>query len=266
MTPIYLKIATLIVGCLICATPAVAADWLQWQNNSFSYLNGRDYTVSPSNQQTLTAEHANAWKYGDTFAFIDVTAFNGKADPSAGSATYYGEFSPRFSLGKVTGRAIGAGLVTDVLLATGYEFGEGDVESWLIGPGLDLKIPGFDYVQLNIYRRHSQHNRNGDRQWQVTPTWAWTTPFGRSDLLIDGFIDWVVDNGRTSHAHLHINPQVKYDLGKAVGWGPKIVYVGFEYDYWKNKYGIDNNGIVGRDIPGGTDQNTASLLLKVHLP
>lgn len=266
MTLTHLRIAALIGGCLAPAAPAIAAEWLQWQNNSLSYLNGRNYTVTPSDQQTLTMEHANAWKYGDTFAFIDVTAFNGKSDIDAGAVTYYGEFAPRFSLGKITGRTIDAGIVTDVLLATGYEFGEGDVETWLIGPGVDLAVPGFDYMQLNVYRRHSRHGSNGDRQWQVTPTWAWTVPIGRSDLLIDGFIDWVIDNGATKHAHLHFNPQVKYDLGKALGWGAKTVYVGFEYDYWKNKFGIDDDGFVGQEVFGGTDQSTASLLLKVHLP
>ena len=28
------------------------------------------------------------------------------------------------------------------------------------------------------------------------------------------------------HANLHFNPQVKYDLGKALGYEPKHLYVG----------------------------------------
>jgi len=260
-----LRAGLLLAGCLSPAVPAVAGDWLQWQDNSITYLAGRDYTVNPDQQQTLTFEHANGWKYGDTFAFVDVTAFNGTVDPGTGSVAWYGEFAPRLSLGKLSGRGLALGPVKDVLLATAYEFGEGDVETWLVGPGVDLDIPGFDYVQLNAYRRHPRHGSR-DAQWQVTPVWAWTVPVGRSDLLLDGFIDWVVDNGRGRHAHLHVNPQVKYDLGKALGWGGKTVYVGVEYDYWKNKFGIDDDGVLGRDVLGGTDQNTASLLLKVHLP
>jgi nucleoside-specific outer membrane channel protein Tsx len=63
----------------------------------------------------------------------------------------------------------------------------------------------------------------------VTPAWSYTLPLGRSDLLIDGYIDWVVNNRDASdgrrgqadyHANLHINPQVKYDLGKALGHEP----------------------------------------------
>lgn len=263
MNPNHLLAAAIIGAGLLAAVPADAGEWLHWQTSSLSYLNGRDYAVDPSNQQTLTLEHANGWKYGDTFAFIDITAFNGEPHPENGGTTYYGEFAPRFSLGKTLGRRVGAGAVTDVLLATGYEFGEADVESLLVGAGIDLDVPGLKYLQLNAYRRLPRNG--GGNQWQFTPVWAWSMPVGRSDLLVDGFIDWVVDNSGTRHAHLHVNPQVKYDLGKALGGSAETLYVGVEYDYWKNKYGIAQRGPLGRAL-GGTDQNTASLLIKVHLP
>jgi hypothetical protein len=78
------------------------------------------------------------------------------------------------------------------------------------------------------------------------PVWSYTLPLGNSNILIDGYMDWVVDNDKNArgvyHANLHFNPQVKYDLGKALNWGEKQLYVGFEYDYWKNKYGIEDSG------------------------
>jgi len=263
MTPNFLLAAALLGGGLLAAAPASAGEWLQWHSSSLSYLNGRDYAVDPGTQQTLTLEHANAWKYGDTFAFVDITAFSGEDHPSSGAVTYYGEFAPRFSLGKLLDHHIGAGAVTDVLLATAYEFGEADADALLVGAGIDLEVPGFRYVQLNAYRRLPRHG--GGPQWQLTPVWAWSIPVGASDLLVDGYIDWVVDNARSRHAHLHINPQVKYDLGKAVGGTPGTLYVGVEYDYWKNKYGIADQSPLAREL-GGTSQSTTSLLIKVHLP
>ena len=96
---------------------------------------------------------------------------------------------------------------------------------------------------------------------------SYTIPVGNSDILIDGFMDWVVNNKDASssernqsdyHANLHFNPQIKYDLGKSMGYEAKHLYVGIEYDYWSDKYGIkDSHGFP-------TDQNTASLLLKYH--
>ncbi|RMU65462.1 Nucleoside-specific channel-forming protein Tsx [Pseudomonas syringae pv. syringae] len=97
--------------------------------------------------------------------------------------------------------------------------------------------------------------------WQITPVWSYTIPVGKSDVLIDGFMDWVVDNDKTSrgtyHSNLHFNPQIKYDLGKALNYPERQLYVGIEYDYWTNKYGIKDTSSFD------TDQNTASLLVKV---
>ena len=241
-------------------TAAAADNWLQWQSNSLTYLVGKDYTVNPSHQQTLTYEHADAWKYGDNFLFVDKIFYNGEADGGNGNNTYYGEFSPRLSMGKIFGQKFTFGPIKDVLLAMTYEFGEGDNESYLIGPAFDLDLPGFDYFQLNFYNRQTEGSRAGDNVWQITPVWSYTLPVGNSDILIDGFADWVVGNdsnkGGDYHANLHFNPQIKYDLGKSLGYEAKHLYVGVEYDYWSDKYGIKDDGSFT------TDQDTASLLVK----
>ncbi|WP_411392330.1 outer membrane protein OmpK [Pseudomonas sp. MPB23] len=252
----------MLAGTLLAGGQAVAGDLLQWQNNSLTYLWGKSFTVNPQIQQTVTFEHADAWKYGDNFFFFDRIFYNGKEDGNAGPDTYYGEFSPRLSFGKILDKDLSFGPIKDVLLAFTYEFGEGDNESYLVGPGFDLNIPGFDYFQLNFYQRQTEGNRAGDGVWQITPVWSYTLPVGNSNILIDGYMDWVVDNDKnargTYHANLHFNPQVKYDLGKALNWGEKQLYVGFEYDYWKNKYGIEDSGAFK------TNQDTASFLVKYH--
>ncbi|MES2871274.1 MAG: outer membrane protein OmpK [Pseudomonadota bacterium] len=252
----------MLAGSLLTGAPAVAGDLLQWQSNSLTYLYGKNFEVNPQIQQTVTFEHADGWKYGDNFFFLDRIFYNGKEDGNAGPNTYYGEFSPRLSMGKIFDQKFEFGPIKDVLLAMTYEFGEGDTEAYLIGPGFDLNVPGFDYFQLNFYQRFPEGNRAGKGVWQITPAWSYTLPVGNSDILIDGFMDWVVDNDKnargTYHANLHFNPQIKYDLGKALSWGDKQLYVGVEYDYWKNKYGIEDSGVFT------TNQDTASLLVKYH--
>lgn len=247
---------------LMATGTTLAGDLLQWQGNSITYLYGKDFTVNPEIQQTFTFEHADGWKYGDNFIFIDKIFYNGKKDSGNGPNTYYGEISPRLSFGKIFDQKLAFGPVKDILLAMTYEFGEGDTEAYLIGPGFDLDIPGFDYFQLNFYQRTTDGDRAGDNVWQITPAWSYTIPVGSSDILIDGFMDWVVDNDEnrrgTYQANLHFNPQIKYDLGKALKMGDKQLYVGIEYDYWKNKYGIKDSDAFD------TDQNTASLLVKVQ--
>ncbi|WP_300652981.1 outer membrane protein OmpK, partial [Pseudomonas sp.] len=234
----------MLAGSLLATGQALAGDLLQWQDNSLSYLNGIDFTIDPPKQQTLTFEHASGWSFGDLFFFVDGIKFNTEATNGAGDGhTFYGEFSPRLSLGKISGTDLSFGPIKDVLLAATYEFGEDDTESYLIGPAIDLAIPGFDYVQINTYLRTTDGKRDGDNVWQITPVWSYTVPLGNSDLVIDGFMDWVVDNDDSYHANLHFNPQIKYDVAKAFGIGKKV-YLGVEYDYWSDKYGIADDSFL----------------------
>ncbi|WP_312154873.1 outer membrane protein OmpK, partial [Pseudomonas sp.] len=176
----------ILAGGLLASGASVAGDLLQWQNNSLTYLWGKNFKVNPETQQTFTFEHADGWKYGDNFIFVDKIFYQGKKDASNGPNTYYGEISPRLSFGKIFDQKIAFGPVKDVLLAMTYEFGEGDTEAYLIGPGFDLDIPGFDYFQLNFYQRTTDGSRPGDNVWQITPVWSYTIPVGSSDILIDG--------------------------------------------------------------------------------
>ncbi|MCH2340548.1 outer membrane protein OmpK [Pseudomonas sp. NPDC047963] len=259
-------------GCLLSA-PAFADGMLHWQNNSLSYLYGKDFKIDAGEiQQTVTFEHASGWSWGDMFLFVDNKWYNGLSGEEG--HTYYGEFSPRLSLGKLSGQDVSFGPVKDVLLAATYERGESSAgrpnQTYLLGPAVDLDVPGFDRLAINVYyRKPDGTTRRASGQWQVTPTWAMTFPVGKSDILFDGFIDWVVNDAGSESSgdfmskNLHINPQIKYDLGKALDGEPGKLYVGIEYDYWSDKYGIEDGGFVS-DLVGGTNQNTASLLVKAH--
>ncbi|MBU2014627.1 MAG: hypothetical protein KJ595_20845, partial [Gammaproteobacteria bacterium] len=79
-----------------------------------------------------------------------------------------------------------------------------------------------------------------------------------------GYIDWVVNDAGNEGSddfqskNLHINPQVKYDLGKAVYQKAGQLYVGIEYDYWSNKYGIEDSDALN------TDNNVTNFIVKAH--
>ena len=230
-----------------------APQWIQWQDFSLSYLYGGKYRVDAEDQQTVTFEHVSAWSFGDSFTFIDYLDY---LDTDGEESAFYGEFSPRFSFGKITDREWSLGPVQDVLVATTYEFGEGDVESLLYGIGIDLDLPGFDYFHLNLYYRDPQNNVS--RGWQLTPCFGYTLPFGQSEFIIDGYIDYVFASENSGYEeNLHINPQIKYNLGKLLWDESQRLYVGVEYDYWSNKYGL-------KDLPFRTDQSACSFLLKYH--
>ena len=182
-----------LASSMMLAGQAIAAPML-WQNNSLTYLYGNDFKVDPDTQHTLTFEHASGWTYGDVFMFVDYK-WNESTDDSEAARTYYGEFSPRLSLGKTTGMDLSYGPIKDVLIAFTYERGEDEVQNYLLGPAVDLAVPGFDRLAINTYYRKPDGIRDkASGQWQITPTWAITIPVGSSDILIDGYIDWVVND------------------------------------------------------------------------
>ena len=161
-----------LAGGLLAASQTMAGDLFLWQTNSLTYLYGKNFAINPSIQQTMTFEHADKWKYGDNFFFLDRIFYNGKEDGNVGPSTYYGEISPRLSFGKIFDRKFEYGPIKDVLLAMTYEYGEGDSEAYLIGPGFDLAVPGFNYFTLNFYRRHTEGPRPGTGVWQITPSFS----------------------------------------------------------------------------------------------
>lgn len=240
---------------LLATQPAMAEDMIHWWDVSVTALHGTDYDLAASDRQTtITLETAGAWKYGDWFLFQDFIKFNG-ANVSEDDTTY-GEISPRFSLGKISGKELKFGAITDLSLAFTLEEGEGPVTSFLYGLGVDFTIPYFSYFNLNAYRRDAISSGNHSDGWQLTPVFRMDFPIGNSNIVLDGFIDWVFATDNQGYEeNFHLNPQLKYDLGATLFGEHKKnqLFVGVEYDYWQNKYGVD-----------GIDQNTYSVIAQYH--
>lgn len=244
---------------LLASSVAIADDFVQWHNTDITALYGDDYVVDSDEQATVTFSHVHGNKVGDFFMFVDNIHYLG----SDTDDSVYGEISPRFSAAKIFNTDFSGGFLQDVLLTTTYEFGDVAEETLLYGLAADVKVPGFDFLQLNLYRRHAiDSDVNFSEGYQFTPVWQMTFPLGQSEVVFDGFIDWVfdVDDSSKYKTNLHFNPQIKYDLGMAI-WGASKkgkLYAGIEYDYWSNKYGIHSN------VPFDVDQSTFSWIVRYH--
>ncbi len=245
------------VAALTAAFGAQAEGLLQWQDISVTGLYGGNFKVDPKKQQTLTIEYVNGWKYGDTFFFSDFSrTANDQRFGGSTKDAQYGEFSPRLSFGKMMDRDFATGPLQDVLVALNIEYGTYADTSYNVGLGTDLKIPGFNFVQAMLYRRNSESGFSDG--WQFTPVWNMSFPVGNSEIIFDGFIDWVFSAKEDGYEeNIHFNPQLSYNLGKAI-WGDQMLKVGVEYSYWKNKYGIkDSDGFP-------SDQSSVSFMVKYH--
>jgi len=151
-----------------------------WQDFSVTGLYGENYEVVDEKQATLTVEYAAKVKYADVFFFID--RMRGSDDIKSS----YFEFSPRLSLGEVSGQKLAFGPVKDVLVATTWEGGEG-FDNFLYGVGFDLAIPKFNYASVNLYR---VNNENMEDDYQLTLTYGVPFKLGTEEFLVDGFLDW----------------------------------------------------------------------------
>ncbi|GMG87077.1 outer membrane protein OmpK [Biformimicrobium ophioploci] len=253
---------------LACATGLVttgAQAKMLWQDNSLSALSGDDYKVhyslgtDDSSRSVITFEHVSGHSWGDVFMFADYLK------SSDDSEELYTEISPRLSLGKLGGKELSWGPVKDVLVAGTIELGNFEdpdrltatgphFMNTLTGVGFDLQVPGFAFVQANVYHRNNEDKANNE---QLTLVWAAPFKLGTAEFVYDGFIDWA-SAARDAHPSLNFTSQLKWDVG--ANWGkPKSLYAGLEYVHWNDKFGI-KDGTFGID----SNERNLNLLVKYH--
>lgn len=205
-------------------------DFIQWHNTNIQLLRGWDYEVGSEERTIGTFEHANGWTYGDFFMFVDYTW------PDKGDSAYYAELSPRFSLSKITGQDFSYGIIKDVLISTTVEKPEHQKARYLYGGAVDLYLPGFAFFNTNLYVRDNPDLK--DKTWQVTLAWKRPFKIENTSWVIEGFADFAGAEGGTRPNQL-IVPRLLLDVGELTGIGENTLWVGVEYSYWHNKFGID---------------------------
>jgi len=250
--------------------------WLNWQDTSITGLYGGGFEVDPSDQATITLEHASDWSIGDLFMFMDGTKFShGDRNGNGDKEQWYGEATARLSFGKLTDTDFNFSIFQqdlvifkDILFATNYERGRDQdaTESILLGVGFDFDLSAFDmigldklrYFQFNVYARNDFHSDDaGFEDYQITVVTAVPFQIGKAKFLADGYFDYVFGAG-PQHSNFHFNPQIKFDLGDFYGSQSDKLFVGVEIDYWTNKYGIKDSSAFE------TDQFAASGIIKYH--
>lgn len=226
-----------LAALLVCTSSAYS-----FSETNIQYMRGSNFKVNSTdqtkNRSVTTFEHVSGWSYGDNYLFFDVTNIDKKG------TEIYGEWHPRLSLSKMTGKEMGYGPVRDYFLATQVNMngGETPARAYLYGVGLDWNISGFNYVVSNLYIR-KEPNKAGTGV-QLTMAWAYPIEVMDSKWKLEGFFDWNMksyNNGNNAKNFL-IEPQLLYDLGNSIGLGDSRLYLGVEYTYWKNKFGIKSTG------------------------
>lgn len=175
------------------------------------------YDTVDGKKSTVTVEHFRTWSYGDLYMFVDFTEgtkFDG------GNNQVYGELSPRLSVGKMAKQDLSTWIFTDFYAAAQLNRGE-DYNAWLIGAGTDLAVPGFDFLNANLY--HKNQNINSD-------TWQFSTAYRTNELMgwhLNGFVD-------ITDYEVNMQHQLLYDLGRHFMPGDEKLYAGTEWLYYRD--------------------------------
>jgi nucleoside-specific outer membrane channel protein Tsx len=209
-------------------------------NGAAATFTGTDNAIITSatnkKRSILTLEHVNGWSLGDNYFFFDVI------NPMAKSTDIYGEYTPRLSIGKMTGADLSYGFVKDVLLVGSMEATR-NLRSLMYGIGFDLNIPYFNFFSMNIYKKQDSNGVTGDNlKWteQVTLAWSVDIPVAhRIKFNFNGFMD-ITGKNSNHKENIQAQPQFLLDVGELLQnkWP---VYVGVEQQIWKSKFGVKNN-------------------------
>lgn len=231
----------------IVSLPAGAAEW---SDTEVQLLHGSAYRepFNPDDvaKSIVTIQHADGQTWGRNFFFIDLLKSNSR-DERASEA--YAEGYSSVSLSKLTGHSLAWGVVRDINLTTGINYGykwypHYGVNPRVFLPGItvDFNLPGFAFFNVDMLayidrgRFDGRDNGCNDESWQVTPVWNLPFSIGRAKFSFEGFADFIGAHG-DCHAQQLTQPQLRWDAGNHFD-RPGKFFVGIEQQYWHNKFGI----------------------------
>ncbi len=207
-----------------------SGNFFQWQSTNLQLLRGQNYEIGDKHRSIITLEHAHRHRFGDTFFFIDTIK------PDQGKVSYYGELSPRLSTSSLFNTDLSKGMSQDVLFAFTLENPKNADTRYLYGASLDLNIPRFNFVSLSTYVRDDP--QLDGKTWQLTLAWQRPFQFMDKNLVFEGFADLAGGEGG-GVANQLTAPRLLIDIGELFSLEKNKIWIGIEYTYWHNKFGID---------------------------
>ncbi len=237
------------LGLILLINPAYSSEWsvnevqLQQGNlKSLSFLGGEKASTT-----IVTFQHASGWQYGDNFFFLD--RIDDNRNDGFNDKDWYGEWYTNFSLGKIRGKAVATGPLKDIGFVMGFNWAaDADVTKYLPGVSLSWDIPGFKFFNtlITAYIDDSDGVAQGgapaeDNSWMIDNSFAYPFNVGSQSFSIEGHFEYIGsrDNefGNSVASWILAQPQVRWDIGEYLFSEKDKMFVGIEYQYWKNKLG-----------------------------
>lgn len=225
----------------------------EWSDTELQLLYGSGFHDNSNQTQIaktiVTLQNSAGFKFGRTYFFLDYAKSNSKDDRRD---DFYSEGYLTVSSNRVAGFTWGEGALKDVGLTLGYNLGRKNseygprVRAAAAGVTFDFKVRYFDFFNLDVlgYRDVGAYRGFGGgalcgsygSTYLVTPYWKLPFTIGGERFSYEGFLDVIGAHG-TCKTTIISQSQLRWDVGNHFGT-PNKVLMGFEYQFWRNKFGI----------------------------
>jgi len=257
---------TLAIALAALAAAGHAADW---SDTSIGYRTGNQFAepfnTADIHKDIVNLTHVSGYKYGSNFFNADFLISDSKDPSGAGSTNgaqeVYIVYRHTLDLEKVAGSPFKFGPVRGMGVTAGFDVNAKNDAGYnskkrmlVLGPTLMFDVPGFlNLSLLALWESNAPYNTFTNTStprysYKAHPmlTAAWGIPLGGSGFSFEGFANLIASKGKNEFggdtaAETNIDMQVMYDIA-----GKKMFKVGFEYQYWKNKFGNDASGAAGK--------------------
>ena len=225
--------------------PAAAQTEAQFQYGSLAnpFLDTTAATI------ILTMQHASQWKFGDNFFFVDF--IDDGNDDGFNEMDAYGEWYSNLSLGKVTGSELGIGPIADFGLLAGVALGtDANFRQWLPGVRISWSLPRFIFLNTDFMLGiDAGRGRKGgsppelENRLVIDVNGLLAFSLAGQSFSVAGHAEYAAattdELNKDVPASILAQPQLRWDIGQALGGGANGLQVGVEYQYWSNKLGTD---------------------------
>lgn len=239
---------------IVISTP-VRSEIFDWATTELHYQYGNIDTPGFTGggdefTHIFTIQHADGWKYGDNFFFVDF--LNDSKRDNFNDSDFYGELYSYLSFNKISGRSFKFGPIKDFGLILGLNIADNPkVIKYLPGFRLSWDVPGFRFLNtiFTAYLDRSSGVDSGgapeqNDSFMIDVSWAYPIDIGSHSFSIEGHMEYIGERenefGDRVSEWLFGQPQFRYDLGKSLFNKANRLFIGTEWQFWINKLG-DNN-------------------------
>lgn len=252
---------------------SILAHAAEWSDTSIGWRYGtkfaEPYNTTDISKSIVNLTHASGYKYGTNFFNVDLLLSSNK-DPSNANATtgaqeVYVVYRNTLDIGKVTGSEYKFGIVKDLGATLGFDYNTKTDAGYnskkrmlVVGPTLMIDVPGFLNVSLlELFESNAPCNTFSNTcvprySYKTHPMLAaaWGIPIGSSAFSFEGFMNIIAPKGKDEYgadtkSEILFDGQIMADIGKLTGGSEGTFKAGFEYQWWKNKFGNDASGPAG---------------------